>query len=301
MAKRTEKPAADLDFLEKIKTRVVISMFSDDVLMDRLVLKGGNALDLVLRISSRASVDVDLSMKDDFPAAQLGEIRARIETSLKESFRDLDLIPFDVQIVEKPENISPDLSQFWGGYEVQFKLIGRAKSEKFTGDLASLRRNAIQIGPRAKFLVDISRFEFTDGKAIEFLDDYQISVYSPEMLVCEKLRAICQQMPEYGPVVRRNRAGAPRARDFLDINTILCQRDIDLKSKSNFTLLTNIFKAKRVPLNLLGLIRNYREFHRADWPAVEASVKPGVKIRDFDFYFDFVLELVELLKPLWNK
>ncbi len=53
--------------LERIKRLVVIAMFSDDQLMEYLVLKGGNAVDLVYKLSSRASMDIDLSMSEDFP------------------------------------------------------------------------------------------------------------------------------------------------------------------------------------------------------------------------------------------
>jgi predicted nucleotidyltransferase component of viral defense system len=63
---------AELARVEQIKKLAVISMFSDDVLMERLVLKGGNALDLVHRISTRASMDVDLSMPGDFPEGRMG-------------------------------------------------------------------------------------------------------------------------------------------------------------------------------------------------------------------------------------
>jgi predicted nucleotidyltransferase component of viral defense system len=49
-----------------IRRLVIISVFADDVLMNRLVLKGGNALSLVHRIGSRSSIDVDFSVADDF-------------------------------------------------------------------------------------------------------------------------------------------------------------------------------------------------------------------------------------------
>ena len=45
--------------LDYIKELAIVSMFADDTLMDALVLKGGNALDLIYRISLRSSVDVD--------------------------------------------------------------------------------------------------------------------------------------------------------------------------------------------------------------------------------------------------
>jgi len=73
-----------------------------------------------------------------------------------------------------------------------------------------------------------------------------------------------------------------------------------MASEENKELLSAVFGAKRVPLPLLGSIKDYREFHRADYPAVEATVKAGVKLREFDFYFEYVLALVQQLEPLWN-
>ncbi len=51
-----------------------------------------------------------------------------------------------------------------------------------------------------------------------------------------------------------------------------------------------MFAAKRVPLELLGAIRDQREFHRDDWPSVEQSVAGSVE--SFDFYFDFALDRI---------
>jgi len=66
MAKGRSGPRnAGLQRLEEIKRLVIIAMFSDDDLMDRFVLKGGNALDLAYKVSTRASMDVDLSMESD--------------------------------------------------------------------------------------------------------------------------------------------------------------------------------------------------------------------------------------------
>ena len=48
-----------LEFLEHIKRLTIIAMFSDGDLMERLVLKGGNLLDIVHRVSTRASIDAD--------------------------------------------------------------------------------------------------------------------------------------------------------------------------------------------------------------------------------------------------
>jgi len=140
----------------------------------------------------------------------------------------------------------------------------------------------VRLGQGTRFLVDISKFEYTTGKQAQDLDGYRIFVYSPEMIVAEKLRAICQQMPEYGPVVKRNRAGSGRARDFVDIHTLVTGRMIDMGTEQNRSLLTHMFEAKKVPLALLGLIGSYREFHRKDFSAVKDTVKAGVTLEEFD-------------------
>ncbi|MGO8766675.1 MAG: nucleotidyl transferase AbiEii/AbiGii toxin family protein [Limisphaerales bacterium] len=72
------------DRLERIKRQVVIAIFSDDYLMERLVLKGGNAIDLILNVGTRASVDIDLSMENDFPADEREKIRQRLQNRLQD-------------------------------------------------------------------------------------------------------------------------------------------------------------------------------------------------------------------------
>jgi predicted nucleotidyltransferase component of viral defense system len=298
---KNKKLSADVQLrrLEEIKKLVVIAMFSDDLLMERLVLKGGNALDLILRISSRASIDVDFSMQGDFQDETEREaIRRRVEKTLTQTFREAGYEVFDVKMEDEPEGLTADLADFWGGYGVEFKLIEKEKYDQLAGNVERLRRNALQFNPGAsvKFTIDISKFEYTTGKEPQNLDGYRIYVYSPEMMVCEKLRAICQQMVEYGSVVKRNRTGGARARDFLDIYTIVVERRLDMCSDENRELLSHVFEAKRVPLSLLDLFPNYREFHRRDFPAVQATVKPGLKINDFDFYFDFVANLATRIR-----
>ena len=68
------------------------------------------------------------------------------------------------------------------------------------------------MGPRQerKFSVDVSKHEYTASTIQLDFGDYTIPVYTLEMIVGEKLRAICQQMSAYaikGPATQR-------ARDF---------------------------------------------------------------------------------------
>ena len=114
-----KKPAGETSEFEKserIKRLVVIGIFSDDYLMERLVLKGGNALNLVLLIGTRASVDIDLSMEDDFSPEELADVRNRLENRLQQVFAPEYYHVFDVTLESKPETVTPELAKFWGGY-----------------------------------------------------------------------------------------------------------------------------------------------------------------------------------------
>jgi len=285
--------------LEAIKKLVIVAMFSDPALEELLVLKGGNAIDIIHKLGTRASVDVDFSIAHDLPEG-LPQFRGRIERTLQSTFRPEGYEVFDVKLMPRPEKVSAELEAFWGGYIVEFKLLDAELFDRHRGDLSAMQRHAIMLGQKSRFFIDISRHEYVEGKTEDFLDGFRVFVYSPEMIVCEKVRAICQQMPEYSEIVKRERAGAARARDFLDIHTLITARKIDVASEENRILLRNMFDAKKVPLRLLGHVHKYREFHRANYPAVKTTVKPGIEVKEFDFYFDFVLGEIDNLKALWN-
>jgi len=292
----------ELDQLHKIKKLAIIAMFSDDDLMDTLVLKGGNLLDVVYQVASRASVDLDFSMSNEFAPHDWASLGDRVHRRLRETFQPNGYEIFDVKLSERPANVTPDMAGFWGGYRIEFKLITSEAFLRLGRDVEKARKQAAEVGSghRKAFKIDISKFEYCDTKQPWNLDDYRIYVYSPAMLLFEKLRAICQQMPEYAKVVS-NPTQSPRARDFFDIHTIIEKLHVDVASLEYQELLTHIFAAKRVPLTLLGRIPAYREFHRQDFRSVEDTVMPDVDLRDFDFYFDYVVAAIEPLQPLWVK
>ena len=285
--------------LDVIKRAAVVAMFADDDLMDILVLKGGNAMDLVHRVSSRASVDLDFSMKADLDhEAAL----PKLEKALQRTFANHGYQAFDIHLKVRPGKMPDELAAFWGGYLVEFKLISQARAKELDGNLEQMQREAIKLGEGSKFTIDISRHEYIEDKEPHELDGYTIYVYSPMMIVCEKLRAICQQMPAYGQVIQRSKPGTQRARDFVDIEVLMRTFELDITSESANLMLSEIFKAKHVPLSYLGEIGSdaVREFHRLGFPAVVATMRPGVEVKDFDFYFDFVTAEVSKLKSLWH-
>ncbi len=278
------------DRLEEIKRLTLIGLFSDDDLMDTLVLKGGNALDIVYRITPRASLDIDLSIENDFDVTQIDRIRDRIEKALRRSFRERGYEIFDITFEEKPDSVHPHMPAFWGGYQLQFKVISAKQFKAGSGKLSELRRTAEVVGPRSRrtFHVDISRCEYCRGKTPVDIDGYTVYVYTPQMIAFEKLRAICQQTEEYCSSIGKSHRQA-RARDFFDIHTVIEHFRFDAVAPANLELLSAIFSAKQVPLCLLSTMRESREFHRPDFTGLVETLKPGARVRDFDFYFDYVV------------
>jgi predicted nucleotidyltransferase component of viral defense system len=292
------RPDSSLDRIEQVKRLTVIGLFSDDILAELLVLKGGNALSLVYELGHRGSLDLDFSIEGDFPPEIHDALAGRIEAALNKVFEPEGIVAFDVRIEEVPSNVTPDMAPFWGGYEISFKLIGITEYLGAKGDMDQLRRRAIITGPQQakKVQVEISKYEFCGEKGFTKLDGFKIRVYSPSMIVCEKLRAICQQAESYCQLVRRS--PRPRARDFYDIYATMQKYTIDPGGTATRELLRDIFHAKRVPLNLLDEMKEVRAFHEQDFDAVRDTVPTGTDLKPFGFYFEFVLGLCKALKPL---
>ena len=283
-----------LDFAE-IRRLVIIAMFSDDSLYGQLVLKGGNAISLVYGLGKRSSLDVDFSIEGEFSDQE--EIKGRIQRALTDRFDQAGYIIFDYRFELRPSQ-GGEKNPRWGGYRVEFKLIEKTQYNKLTGEVESVRRNALVVGPAQQrtFTIDISKYEYCAGKTEKELESYTVFVYSPAMMAVEKLRAICQQMPEY-PL----RGGKfPRARDFYDICQLVDHAHVDFGSEEVEGLLSPIFAAKEVDLQLIARIPNQRDFHRTDWPSVQDSISGPAE--SFDFYFEKVIKHTGQIKiPLDKK
>jgi len=273
-------------------------MFSDDELLDRLVLKGGNLLDIVYQISARSSVDVDFSMSGQFDNVE--NLKRRVERSLNSTFLAYGYVVFDFKLTEEPPKLSDDMKDFWGGYRVLFKIIDEAKHRSLRESIDDLRRFAAVVGENDStvFRIDISKHEFCDDKQLFEVDNLSVYGYSPEMYAAEKLRAICQQMDEYVQFVRLH--PRPRPKDFVDIQIISQHYGIDFAREDVRKIVCETFDAKKVPRKLLGRVGETRDFHEEGFDAVRATVYPHFDLQDFAFYFDFVCKKCTLLEPLWH-
>ena len=296
--------------LEDIRKTIIVAIASDDILMERLVLKGGNALDLVYQWGERSSLDIDFSMEADFSdQIELDAMKLRLFRALRDRFDSANLIVFDERLEDRPRTGGGPGQNTWGGYNATFKLISKDQFFRLGGTLGvppseevlnGIRRQAQISSPsfQRSFLIEISKFEFTKNKVLRDVGSYNCYVYSPAMIAIEKFRAICQQLPGY--TLRSH--PTPRPRDFYDIHTISTHAQIDLTGLENLVLVEGIFAAKEVPLSLLQEIDNSenRDFHEQQWLSVVNSVRGRIP-HEFNYYFDFVinegLKILTALEP----
>ena len=277
--------------LDKIKRLTLKALMHDERLMYGLVLKGGNALQLVYDITDRASMDIDFSIEGDFSEFDFKRIDSILDVLFNEQFQTEQLIVFDIRFVERPKT---NQEKIWKGYNIEFKVTH--EKDWYKDDLEKTRREAIKIVDQStKFSVDISSFEYiANAKKIDF-DGTVLLVYTPEMIVIEKLRALCQSMPEYQDIIPSAKVKG-RARDFYDIWNICEQYPIDFTLEENIVLLHEVFKAKKVPIEFLNLLPQYKDLQKENWISVENTLSADNK--GFDFYYDYTMVIVDKIKNL---
>lgn len=170
--------------LLEIRKTIIVAIASDETLMERLVLKGGNALDIIYKIGERSSLDVDFSMVGDFKDdIELRTIRERLYAALRDRFDSLGYVVFDEKFEPRPLNHKSPGVTIWGGYGVYFKLIPRGRFLALGGVagtrpdgklLEAIRREAQTSGPRFQrvFSIEISKFEYCTGRALTEIDGF---------------------------------------------------------------------------------------------------------------------------------
>lgn len=277
--------------LDKLRKLAIISLFADDDFLDLFVLKGGNALNIAYDINDRASMDLDFSMQGDF-TMDLDTVREKISKSLNRTYNEEGFQVFDIKLYPTPEKVREGFEDFWGGYTLEFKVLRTEDFNRLESNPDARQRSAIVVGDKQKkkMKIDISKYEYTLPKEEVDIEGYTVYVYTPLMVVYEKLRALCQQIEEYGKIVPTNRKSRPR--DFFDIISILNKfpelHPTDIK---NLKILIEMFKVKKVPLYFLEMLVNERDYHSQGFQSVKDTVSSNIE--DFDYYFDRVIDLVD--------
>lgn len=272
--------------VEKIKRLTLRAMVSDEILMKGLVLKGGNALNIAYNIKDRGSIDIDFSIENDFSKKEVKRIENQLNYLLNEEFKKEELYVFDIKFYEKPKRSK---IQEWKGYQIIFKII---PSKLYVeGNDRENRMKAISIKPdhSKSFSIDISSYEYVSPSRMVDIDGTILRVYTPEMIVIEKLRALCQSIPEYKQIIPTANVKG-RSRDFYDIWNVCQNFKLNFKTKENRLLLEDIFAAKLVPIEFLDFIPKYKDLQFQDWVNVKDTVEGDLK--EFDFYYSFTISII---------
>lgn len=272
----------------------VQAIFSDDTLTEIVTLKGGNAMQL-LDLTSRASQDLDLSIMQGRKLSEENE-GIRFKKSLERIFEEKGLVVIDFKFTSRPKKSKGVLPPYWGGYHIEFKIIDVETYEEFKENPQRLSSMAVSMEDNKKKIeIDISLEEYTEPRIELEIDEYTIYLYSPLMIVYEKIRALCQQLPDYHLASTEK----TRARDLYDIYSAIMRtssesslRD-EILNKENIYILKEMFSTKEVPFDLMLKIADYKLELKKDY---EDRVIPQIPQEEekpnFEFLFEYNLEII---------
>ncbi|EFX35754.1 nucleotidyl transferase AbiEii/AbiGii toxin family protein, partial [Streptococcus infantis] len=240
---------------DEIRNTILKAIYSDSDLKENLVLKGGNALKLY-NITDRSSQDLDFSIKESIRYEKENEGK-KLQDLISDAFQQVGFLVVGFEFIEKPKKRKEDLPPFWGGYKISFAIVDTEKYQdkielQDPDKMKELSKYGENLENNSKKIeIDLSYDEYVADKKSYDLEGTTIYLYSPLMLVYEKIRASCQQLEDYKLVGNKT-----RARDLYDIYKILTNpKQANLREavldQDNFYILENIFKAKDVPLELM--------------------------------------------------
>jgi predicted nucleotidyltransferase component of viral defense system len=276
--------------IEDVINEVVIAIYGSPSLAKLLVLKGGCAMRMFDEHNTRLSIDADFSIEDVL--TDTDPVFREMEACFTTRFATHGFDLLDFKAARKPKKLRRGFPAWWGGWACEFKLVEKKHRKK---SLETRRRNAlIPAGANSpKIQIDLSEHEYCGKPRTKTFHGTSIRGYSSEMLVLEKLRAICQQHPDY-PYRQQPKN---RARDFYDIST-LTDDTSDKFIRCCQDHLKAVFKAKEVPQWILRALWDDDAFvdeFRLGFDQVKTTVRG--RLDDFNTYLEHVRFLVRDVCP----
>jgi len=274
--------------IEDVIDESILAVFHDPVLARRMFLKGGSAMRMLDEERSRLSLDADFSIRGSIRVQKA--FFARMEKSISRQFAPFKYFVIDFYFTHRPRHSKPDMPKWWKGWLCQFKLV--AITFAVLPLEAQRRRALIPGGSNSPVIeIEISEHEYCGAERTKTIRGVVVHGYTRELLVVEKLRAICQQHPKY-----RFRSNKNRARDFYDIYRLCSGKDQSFFIRCQQHL-PAVFEAKDVPVSLLTALwdEEFLSVQRSGFTQVKDSTKGD--LRDFDVYVEYLRYLVRLICP----
>lgn len=274
--------------IDEVIKETIIAIYSDPAPSINLFLKGGSAMRLFDNLTSRLSIDVDFSI--DAAVDDETSFFNDMESKIGKRFCELEFDIIDFNWKKKPRKKSKGQPDWWGGWAFQFKIVSFVHREK---TLEARRRNALipEGANSSKITVEISEHEYCKNGRTKSINGVEILGYSRELIVLEKIRAICQQHPDYLYKSSKN-----RARDFYDIYELTADVDDDFAHRCSHHL-EKVFNAKGVSLEILKFlwVEDFIDIQRKGFDQVRNTVQG--KVHDFDVYVENLRFLVKEIYP----
>jgi predicted nucleotidyltransferase component of viral defense system len=278
--------------IDEVIYHSLLAIYSNDLLNDKLYLKGGQALRIVHGDKSRFSRDADFSTPESIDDPDI--FFQALKTSLKNEFSGLGYFVFDFKFSEKPKIKKAGTPDFWGGWAIEFKLIENSKNHLEAGRM-SQQALVPEGAASSKIPIEISEYEFCGSiERLTVGNGVDIRAYSRALMIVEKIRSLCQQHPEYELVGVKN-----RARDYYDIERLFNKYILE-EAESEFyeearKILPKVFEAKGVDTGLLKKIfeEDFTKIQEAGWSAVKGTVSG--KTDEFDYYKENLKKIVNTI------
>lgn len=277
--------------IENVIRETVAGIFSSEVLRELLVLKGGAALQIGEGIDNRLSTDIDLSVPQTVTFNPT-QVRTEFERKLTDRFGGLGFDVIDLTLERRPKVKRAESPDIWGGWNLSFKLATReTRNESHS---VRRRRALIPLGSASSRIeAQISENEYCAKTRIHLIDQVEVLIYTPALLIAEKVRAICQQHPDYP-----YRGSKNRSRDFFDIHAVFRKHRREPGFVDEIAeVLDPVFAAKYVPMTILenGALFDpaFIEAQEAGFQQVRDTARS--KVQAFQFYVEQLKFLVDAL------
>lgn len=274
--------------IDEVINETIIAIYRNPAASNQLFLKGGSAMRLFDNLTSRLSIDIDFSV--DTAVDDVSRFFDNMKFKIITRFQDFKYEAIDFNWIRKPNRKRKDKPNWWGGWSFEFKIVSYAHHGK---SIEIKRRNALipEGANSSKIIVEISEHEYCKNGRTKVVNGVTILGYSRELIVSEKIRAICQQHPEYKFNLNKN-----RARDFYDIYELTKDVDDDFTHRCSLHI-NNVFKAKEVPISILKSLweEDFIDKQRRGFDQVKDTVQG--KVYDFDFYLENLRFLVKEIAP----
>lgn len=273
--------------IDEVIMETIIAIYREPEPSVKLFLKGGSAMRLFDNLTTRLSIDIDFSIDE---AIDDENFFNDMEAKIGNRFHELEFETIDFKWIKKPKRKSKDKPDWWGGWAFEFKIVSFTHREK---SIEEKRRNALvpEGANSPKIPVEISEHEYCKNGRTKNINGVNIFGYSRELIVLEKIRAICQQHQDYKYKLSTN-----RARDFYDIYELTVDVEDDfVKRCSGF--IENVFRAKEVPMDILRCLweDDFIDSQKRGFDQVKDTVRGQVE--DFDVYVESLRFLVKEIYP----